>query len=35
MNHCLKEITSAETLHRCKTFFEAFMDYYKVVRPRD
>lgn len=35
MNHCLKEISSAETLHRCKTFFEAFMGYYKVVRPRD
>lgn len=35
MNHCLKEVTSAETLHRCKTFFEAFMGYYKVVRPRD
>ncbi|HMM45155.1 MAG TPA: type III-A CRISPR-associated protein Csm2 [Candidatus Macondimonas sp.] len=35
MNHCLKEVTSAENLHRCKTFFEAFMGYYKVVRPRD
>ncbi len=35
MNHCLKEVTSAETLHHCKTFFEAFMGYYKVVRPRD
>lgn len=35
MNHCLKEVSSAETLHRCKTFFEAFMGYYKVVRDRD
>ncbi|GMU46149.1 MAG: hypothetical protein AMXMBFR26_09310 [Porticoccaceae bacterium] len=35
MNHCLQEVTSAENLHRCKTFFEAFMGYYKVVRPRD
>ncbi len=35
MNHCLKEVTSPETLHLCKTFFEAFMGYYKVVRPKD
>ena len=35
MNHCLKEVTSPETLHLCKTFFEAFMGYYKVVRPND
>jgi CRISPR-associated protein Csm2 len=35
MNHCLKQVTSAETLHRCKTFFEAFMGYYKVVRDHD
>jgi CRISPR-associated protein Csm2 len=35
MNHCLKEVTSPETLHLCKTFFEAFMGYYKVVRPSD
>lgn len=35
MNHCLKEVSSTETLHRCKTFFEAFMGYYKVVRDRD
>lgn len=35
MNHCLKEVTNAETLHLCKTFFEAFMGYYKVVRPSD
>ena len=35
MIHCLKEVTSPETLHLCKTFFEAFMGYYKVVRPSD
>ncbi len=35
MNHCLKEVTTPETLHLCKTFFEAFMGYYKVVRPKD
>jgi CRISPR-associated protein Csm2 len=35
MNHCLKEVTNPETLHLCKTFFEAFMGYYKVVRPSD
>lgn len=35
MNHCLKEVTDPETLHLCKTFFEAFMGYYKVVRPSD
>ncbi len=35
MNHCLKEVTNPETLHLCKTFFEAFMGYYKVVRPKD
>lgn len=35
MNHCLKEVANPETLHLCKTFFEAFMGYYKVVRPKD
>ncbi len=35
MNHCLKEVTNPDTLHLCKTFFEAFMGYYKVVRPKD
>jgi CRISPR-associated protein Csm2 len=35
MNHCLKEVTTPETLNLCKTFFEAFMGYYKVVRPKD
>jgi CRISPR-associated protein Csm2 len=35
MNHCLKEVTNTDMLHLCKTFFEAFMGYYKVVRPTD
>jgi len=35
MNHCLKEVTNPDTLHLCKTYFEAFMGYYKVVRPKD
>lgn len=35
MNHCLKEVTDPDTLYLCKTFFEAFMGYYKVVRPKD
>jgi CRISPR-associated protein Csm2 len=35
VNLCLAEVTNPQTLHHCKTFFEAFMGYYKVVRPRD
>jgi CRISPR-associated protein Csm2 len=35
MNHCLAQVIDPPTLHYCKTFFEAFMGYYKVVRPSD
>ncbi|MFZ5534451.1 MAG: type III-A CRISPR-associated protein Csm2 [Pseudomonadota bacterium] len=37
VNHCMAQVqvTDPKTLHHCKTFFEAFMGYYKVVRPRD
>ncbi|MEA3220474.1 type III-A CRISPR-associated protein Csm2 [Immundisolibacter sp.] len=35
MNHCLKEVTDPDTLHLCKTFFEAFMGYYKALDLED
>jgi CRISPR-associated protein Csm2 len=35
VNRCLAEVTNPQTLRHCKTFFEAFMGYYKVVRPSD
>lgn len=35
MTHCLGKIDSAETLNHCKLFLEAFLGYYKAVRPKD
>lgn len=31
--HCIDQIKDARTLGQCKLFFEAFMGFYKAVRP--
>ncbi|MCG3168243.1 MAG: type III-A CRISPR-associated protein Csm2 [Rhodocyclaceae bacterium] len=35
MRHCIDQIDSPVKLHQCKTFFEAFMGFYKATRPKD
>ncbi len=32
---CLKQVKDPERLHRCKLFFEAFLGFYKELRPSD
>lgn len=35
LEHCLRQVTDAETLGYAKLFFEAFLGFYKEVRPRE
>lgn len=35
LEHCLSKVNSVETLNHCKLFFEAFLGFYKQVRPKD
>lgn len=35
MHHCLQQVNDADTLRTCKTFFEAFMGFYKLYGPKD
>lgn len=35
MRHCIDQIDSPAKLAQCKTFFEAFMGFYKATRPKD
>lgn len=35
LTHCLKQATDARTLGLVKLFFEAFLGFYKEVRPRE
>jgi CRISPR-associated protein Csm2 len=35
MRHTLAEVKDPETLTHCKLFWEAFMGFYKQVRPKD
>jgi len=35
LNKSLQQVTDTETLHTFKLFMEAFMGFYKQVRPRD
>jgi CRISPR-associated protein Csm2 len=35
MNHTLGQVKDPETLTHCKLFWEAFMGFYKQVRPKD
>ena len=35
LDHCLRQVTDAGTLGYAKLFFEAFLGFYKEVRPRD
>ena len=35
MRHTLGEVKDPETLTHCKLFWEAFMGFYKQVRPKD
>jgi CRISPR-associated protein Csm2 len=35
MRHCIDQVHSPATLTQCKTFFEAFMGFYKAARPKD
>ena len=35
MQHTLKQITDAQSLTTCKLFWEAFLGFYKKVRPSD
>lgn len=35
MQHTLKEVTDADSLTTCKVFWEAFMGFYKQLRPND
>jgi CRISPR-associated protein Csm2 len=32
---CLKQVKDPETLRICKLFFEAFLGFYKELRPSD
>lgn len=34
MNHCLKQVDSAESLRNFKLFFEAFLGFYKLHGPK-
>ena len=35
LSHCLKQVDSPQALANGKTFLEAFMGFYKAVRPKD
>lgn len=35
LQHTLKEVTDADSLSTCKLFWEAFMGFYKQLRPND
>lgn len=35
LNHCLRQVEDAKTLGHAKLFFEAFLGFYKEVRPRE
>jgi CRISPR-associated protein Csm2 len=35
LSHCLGQVDRPETLHYAKVFFEAFLGFYKEVRPKD
>ncbi len=35
INHCLSQVDSYETLRNFKFFFEAFLGFYKAVRPKN
>lgn len=35
MRHCIDQVDSPAKLAQCKTFFEAFMGFYKATRPKD
>jgi CRISPR-associated protein Csm2 len=35
MHHALRQITDAQSVTTCKLFWEAFMGFYKKVRPSD
>lgn len=35
MKRCLSQVHDIKSMKTCKTFFEAFMGYYKVKRPKD
>lgn len=35
MRHCIDQVDSPAKLAQCKTFFEAFMGFYKAHRPKD
>lgn len=35
MQHALKQITDAQSLTTCKLFLEAFLGFYKKIRPSD
>lgn len=35
LEHCLRQVEDAKTLGYVKLFFEAFLGFYKEVRPRD
>lgn len=35
ISHCLGQVTNPETLRYAKLFFEAFLGFYKEVRPKD
>jgi len=35
MRHCIDQVDSPIKLNQCKTFFEAFMGFYKAIRPKD
>lgn len=34
IEHCLKQISTAQAYYRFKTFFEAFMGFYKMHKPK-
>lgn len=35
LRHCIDQVDSSAKLAQCKTFFEAFMGFYKAARPKD
>ncbi|MBM4200553.1 MAG: type III-A CRISPR-associated protein Csm2 [Gammaproteobacteria bacterium] len=35
VRHCIDQVDSPIKLNQCKTFFEAFMGFYKATRPKD